>query len=36
MCLAREGNWPLAIEHVQAGGYDVEEFRQDVPRIRRA
>ena len=28
MCLAREGKWPLAIEHVQAGGYDVEEFRR--------
>ncbi len=28
MCLAREGNWPLAIEHVQAGGYQVEDFRR--------
>jgi tetratricopeptide (TPR) repeat protein len=28
MCLAREGNWPLAIEHVQASGFDVEDFRR--------
>jgi len=28
MCLAHQGNWPVAIEHVQAGGYDVEEFRR--------
>ena len=28
MCLAREGNWPLAMEHVRAGGYDVDEFRK--------
>ena len=28
MCLVHEGNWPLAIEHVRAGGYDVEEFRR--------
>ena len=28
MCLAFEGNWPLAIEHVQAGGYDVAQFRE--------
>jgi tetratricopeptide (TPR) repeat protein len=28
MCLVHEGNWPLAIEHVQAGGYDVAQFRE--------
>ena len=28
MCLAHEGNWPLAIEHVRAGGFDVEQFRR--------
>jgi tetratricopeptide (TPR) repeat protein len=28
MCLAHEGNWPLAIEHVRAGGYDVAQFRE--------
>jgi len=28
MCLVHQGNWPLAIEHVQAGGYDVEDFRR--------
>lgn len=28
MCLANQGNWPLALEHVQASGYSVEEFRE--------
>ena len=28
MCLAHQGNWPLALEHVQAGGYNVEDFRR--------
>ena len=30
VCLAHEGNWPLAIEHVQAGGYDVAQFRETM------
>ena len=28
MCLAHAGDWPLALEHVQAGGYDVAQFRE--------
>jgi tetratricopeptide (TPR) repeat protein len=28
MCLVHDGNWPLALEHVRAGGYDVDHFRE--------
>ena len=28
MCLAFEGNWPLAIQHVEVGGYSVDDFRE--------
>jgi hypothetical protein len=29
MCFARLANFDLALEHVRAGGYDVDEFRRN-------